>query len=183
MNFCLEHFSDAYIQKMSTAVCPECKFKIPLDTLIVKEDGTWQIGQVQRKRKDAQKSGLAGELFVAAELLKRDYQVSLTLGNAKAIDLFVFNEETGLTYKVQVKTLRTSNCYLLNAEDVDTSFIYAFVLLHKIGQPVDYFLISGQELIDKEKDIWGSGGGRTPMAGITMGGIKLYKDNWGVFEK
>ena len=183
MNLGLDHFSDAYIRKMSTAVCPECKFRMDLDSLIVAEDGTWQIGKVQRKRKDGQKSGLSGELFVAAELLKRDFQVSLTLGTAKAIDLFALNEESGVTYKVQVKTLRASNCYLINAEDIDPSLVYAFVLLHKVGQNVDYFLISGQELIEKEKDIWGSGGGRIPMAGITMGGIKPYKDNWGVFEK
>ncbi|MFA6292471.1 MAG: hypothetical protein WC637_11850, partial [Victivallales bacterium] len=183
MNLCLDNFSDKYVQEMATAICPECKFKMPLDTLIVREDGTWQIGHVQRKRKDGQKSGLAGELFVAAELLKRDFQVSLTLGTAKAIDLFALNEESGVTYKVQVKTLRASNCYLINAENIDPTFVYAFVLLHKVGQHVDYFLISGQELIEKEKDIWGAGGGRIPMAGITMGGIKPYKDNWGVFEK
>jgi len=32
---------------------------------------------------------LAGEFFVAAELFKRNYQVSLTLGNAKEVDLIV----------------------------------------------------------------------------------------------
>ncbi len=31
--------------------------------------------------------GLAGELFVVAELLKRDLQISITFGNAKQIDL------------------------------------------------------------------------------------------------
>lgn len=47
---------------------------------------------------DRQKSALAGELFVAAELLKRNYQVSLTFGTAKAIDLFVYNEDIDHTY-------------------------------------------------------------------------------------
>ncbi len=32
---------------------------------------------------------LAGEYFVAAELYKRGYSVAITLGNAKAIDLYV----------------------------------------------------------------------------------------------
>jgi hypothetical protein len=31
---------------------------------------------------------LAGEYFVAAELYRRSYSVAITIGNAKAIDLF-----------------------------------------------------------------------------------------------
>ena len=46
----------------------------------------------RKKRADGQKSGLAGELFAAAEPLKRELQVLITFGNAKAIDLFVYNE-------------------------------------------------------------------------------------------
>ena len=58
------------------------------------------------KRVDGQITGLAGELFVAAELLKRGLQTSVTFGNAKAIDLFAFNPDTGRTFTVQVKALR-----------------------------------------------------------------------------
>jgi len=32
-------------------------------------------------------SGLSGEYFVAAELYRRGYNVGLTIGNAKAIDI------------------------------------------------------------------------------------------------
>jgi hypothetical protein len=35
---------------------------------------------------DRSMTGLAGELFVAAELLKRGLQTSITFGNAKQID-------------------------------------------------------------------------------------------------
>lgn len=56
-----------------------------------------------KQRADGQKSGLSGEFFVAAELLKRDLQVSLTLGNAKSIDLFAVNDK-GTRFTVQVKT-------------------------------------------------------------------------------
>ena len=37
------------------------------------------IKRVSKQRADGQESGLAGEFFVAAELLKRDLQTSLTL--------------------------------------------------------------------------------------------------------
>jgi len=49
--------------------------------------GTSKIGTVS----DRQMTGLSGELFVAAELLKRGLQTSITFGNAKAIDLLTFN--------------------------------------------------------------------------------------------
>lgn len=50
------------------------------------------IKRVSKQRADGQESGLAGEFFVAAELLKRGLQTSLTLGNGKSIDLFAIND-------------------------------------------------------------------------------------------
>jgi hypothetical protein len=35
----------------------------------------------------ASSTGLSGEYFVAAELLRRGYSVGITMGNAKAIDI------------------------------------------------------------------------------------------------
>ena len=43
------------------------------------------LASPKKARADGQLSALAGELFVAAELLKRGYQTSITFGNAKAI--------------------------------------------------------------------------------------------------
>ena len=37
---------------------------------------------------DRNSTQLAGEFFVAAELYRRGYSVAMTMGNAKAIDLF-----------------------------------------------------------------------------------------------
>ena len=51
------------------------------------------IKRVSKQRADGQKSGLAGEFFAATELLKRGLQTSLTLGNAKSIDLFAINDQ------------------------------------------------------------------------------------------
>jgi hypothetical protein len=135
-----------------------------------------------KKRRDSQKSGLAGELFVAAELLKRELQVSLTLGNAKSIDLFAYSEQKGKTYEIQVKTLRTSNCYLIRVQDVIPDHIYIFVLLHKPGQAVEYFILSGQEIIDNEKTLYGGGDGSQKMSGLLMTPLKAYRDRWHLFE-
>ena len=84
---------------------------------------------------------------------------------------------------MQVKTLRRSNCYLLNLQNVKPDHIYLFVLLHNVGQPVEYFPISGREMIEREFEIFGPKGGRPKMSGITMGRIRPFKDNWQVFEE
>ena len=47
---------------------------------------------------------LAGEYFVAAELYKRGYSVAITIGNAKAIDLYA--ERGTKTVNIQVKAIR-----------------------------------------------------------------------------
>jgi hypothetical protein len=69
------------------------------------------IKRVPKQRSDGQKSGLAGEFFVAAELLKRGLQTSLTLGNAKSIDLFAINDKH-TRFTIQVKALRSPNYFL-----------------------------------------------------------------------
>ena len=103
----------------------------------------------KRKRTDGQISGLAGELFVAAELLKRGLQTSVTFGNAKAVDLFAYNETTGKTFTVQVKAVRSRNYFLLSHPKVNSGHIYVFVLLNKPGQAVQYYIVPGSELADK----------------------------------
>lgn len=64
-----------------------------------------KIGNPKKARIDGQLTALAGELFVAAELLRRGLQTSVTFGNAKAIDLFAHNPRSGISFNVQVKSL------------------------------------------------------------------------------
>ncbi|MEM1122777.1 MAG: hypothetical protein AAGJ18_20195, partial [Bacteroidota bacterium] len=72
-----------------------------------------------KKKIDRQITGMSGEYFVAAELLKRNYQVAMTIGNAKAIDLYATDEETGKDYQIQVKTLRKKpNCFTLHTDKI-----------------------------------------------------------------
>ncbi len=101
------------------------------------------------KRIDGQVTGLAGELFVAAELLKRGLQTSLTFGNAKAIDLFAFNPETNRTFTVQVKALRKKNFFPIAHERVEAQHTYVFVLLNRPGEQVQYFVVPGATLANE----------------------------------
>jgi len=98
------------------------------------------------KRADGQMSGLSGEFFVAAELLKRGLQTSVTFGNAKAVDLFAYNERTGKTFTIQVKAVRARNYFLISHGKVNPSHTYVFVLLNKPDQAVQYYIVPGADL-------------------------------------
>ena len=46
---------------------------------------------MSRQSKDFQITAMAGEFLTAGKLFKRGYQVSVTFGNAKAIDILILN--------------------------------------------------------------------------------------------
>lgn len=133
-----------------------------------------------RKRADGQTSGLAGELFVAAELLKRDIQTSVTFGNAKSIDLLAFNPETGCSFTIQVKTLRSNNDFLVRRDAIVRSSVYVFVLLNRPGQQVRYFVVPAAELLDNPER-FGKGFADPKLPGILPRELAPFEDNWEFF--
>ena len=44
INLRLDHFDDEYLEQASTSTCPECGYKVRHNVLVVREDGTWEIG-------------------------------------------------------------------------------------------------------------------------------------------
>jgi len=105
------------------------------------------IEKTKPKRVDGQITGLAGELFVAAELLKRGLQTSITFGNAKAVDILAYNDETKRAFTIQVKALRKPNFFIINHAKVKAQHIYVFALLNKPGEAVEYFIVPGSVLV------------------------------------
>lgn len=94
---------------------------------------------------------LAGEYFVAAELYRRGYSVAMTLGNAKAIDLFAEYETR--TVNIQVKAIRDKRSigWPLMRDAVKDGIIYVFVCLNGIDANPKYFICSSQETREKVK--------------------------------
>lgn len=105
-------------------------------------------------------SHLAGEYFVAAELYKRGYSVAMTLGNAKAIDLFA---EKGLrTVNVQVKAIsfrKNVGWPMLKAKIFDR-IVYVMVCLNDEHTPPTFFVARGDEIRDKINEYDSKGGYR-----------------------
>lgn len=130
---------------------------------------------------DRQMTGLAGEFFVAAELLKRGIQTSITFGNAKAIDLLAHHPGTSHTFTIQVKALRKNNYFPLRRAAIVPHHTYVFVILNKPGVPVRYFVVPGTGLLQLPRDL--SGLDHPTYPGIHPRTLKTYEDAWGVFER
>jgi hypothetical protein len=65
------------------------------------------IGQRQR-------TGLAGEHYVASELLRRDWNAALTFGNTEHTDVLAERGATRKSITLQVKTKRTGGSWRMS---------------------------------------------------------------------
>ena len=135
-----------------------------------------------KPRADGQKTGLAGEFFVAAELLKRGLQTSLTLGNAKSIDLFAINDK-GTQFSIQVKALRSRNNYFpLDPTRIESACVYVFVILNKPGIAAEFYVVPGADLHSEPGKFgkWFLGYQKFP--GVHAKELAAYRDGWQIFE-
>jgi hypothetical protein len=137
---------------------------------------------VKKPRIDGQVTALAGELFVAAELLKRGLQTSVTFGNAKAIDLFAYNPTTGRNFNIQVKALRKTNFYLIRHSSINPEHMYVFVMLNQPGEPVEYFVVPGVVLAN-EPDRFGKYFLEEKCPGIRPKSLNEFLEAWNVFHE
>lgn len=137
------------------------------------------------ERNDSQMSGMAGEFLTVGKLFKRRIQASLTLGNAKSIDIIAYNPRSRKNFNIQVKSLRKKNCFLIKRESIDPEHIYIFIILKKPEENEDFYIIKGSEILADIDKFFGScysGENVASMPAINYGPLKEYKDNWQIFE-
>lgn len=136
----------------------------------------------RKTRADGQLSAMAGEFLVAGKLFKRGLQVSVTMGNAKSIDLFVHNRMTDRTFNVQVKTLRSKNCFPMRKETIRANDICVFVILHGVDQPEEFFILRGATILNDINHFFGSSYTKpAKFPAVNYGPLKEHKDNWSLF--
>ena len=125
-----------------------------------------------------QLTGISGEFFVAAELAKRNFQVALTVGNAKGIDLFATNQVTDKTFEIEVKTLRKKpNCFTLSTSKIKKDKIFIFVYLNQKDITPEYFIVKGEVIENNYKHFYGSSIG-SKRETINHGPLQEYKNCW-----
>jgi len=135
---------------------------------------------------DSQISAMAGEFLAAGKLFKLGLQASITLGNAKYIDIMVYNEKINKHYNVQVKTLRKRNCFPIKRERIIDDDIYIFMVLNEKGVEEEYYIIKGNTILEDIDHFFGSSYKNNKVSrvpAINYGAVKKYKDNWDLFFK
>lgn len=143
------------------------------------------MSSAKAQRPDPQITGMAGEFLTAGKLFKLGFQVSVTLRNAKQIDLFVYNPRTPRTFEVQVKTLRSKNCFPMRKDKVIAGHIYVFVVLNGPDEPEEYYIVPGEVISGDINGFFGTSYQRevpSTMPAINYGPLKPYRDKWEVFE-
>jgi len=95
-------------------------------------------------------SHLAGEYFVAAELYRRGFSIGMTIGNAKAIDLFANKDDK--TIAIQVKAIKNKKSvgWPLMTDKILDNIVYVFVNLNEFNAP-EYYICTSKEVREKIK--------------------------------
>ena len=123
-------------------------------------------------------TGLSGEYFVAAELYRRGWSVGLTVGNAKAIDLFA--EKNGKTIEVQVKAIykKKNVGWPIMRDKIREKCFYIFVNLNadRMEHP-DYYICTSDEAKEKVKQYATRG-----IVDLNTLKSDEFLNNWGKLE-
>jgi hypothetical protein len=136
-----------------------------------------------KEKFDRNTSHLAGEFLVAGELARRGFPVSLTFGNAKAVDIYVDISKKGII-KVNAKAGRSKGNWPITAGSVEDELYYIFVFLQTKRnfdkkQP-EYFIVAGDEINGKRLiEKWKS---REGIRYKTLNHID-YKGRWDKLNK
>jgi hypothetical protein len=137
------------------------------------------------ERIDSQITSMAGEFLTVGKLFKRGIQASITLGNAKSIDVFAFNPKNQKNYNVQVKALRKKNCFPIRKESINPDYVYVFIILNNPDKEEDFFILKGSEILSNINKFFGTSYSNdvpSNMPAINYGPLKDFKDNWNVFD-
>lgn len=129
---------------------------------------------------DKNTAHLAGEFLVAGELSRRGYPVSITMGNAKSVDIYAETQGGKGAIRVDAKASRAKTSWPIAESSVKGKVYYIFVYLQtKRGiaknVPPEYFVVRGDEI--KSKGLvkpWRS------MPGIPYSALKKneYEERW-----
>lgn len=123
-------------------------------------------------------TGLSGEYFVAAELYRRGWSVGMTIGNAKAVDLFA--EKDDKIIPIQVKSIykKKNIGFPLMRDQIKDDCFYIFVNLNadKMASP-DYYICTSDEVKARVKQYTTRG-----IVNLSTFRDGDFLNNWGKLE-
>lgn len=147
-----------------------------------------------KEKKSGISTGISAEYFVAGELTRRGFNVSITLKNTPNIDILVTDKTNSKMFFIQVKAKHQLNKsgdkkWLLTSKDEvpkGDNFFYAFVNMNnKDLSPPDIYIVSSN-IVSKEikkgyKNFIKRGGNKNPIRQFHIKG-DLYLNNYDVFK-
>ena len=135
-------------------------------------------------------AGVAGEHFVAAELARRGFLVTLTRGNAPGVDILAYWPPTQRTVACQVKASdgrrKKTGGWILTPKDEDAKLIRSnfFVFVHMpgdLGAP-QYSVVPSATvaaIIRADFEAWVSSPGKNGRKRSPKNGIRHFADKEG----
>ncbi len=133
------------------------------------------------KNSNGQITGMAGEFFVMEKLFRLGVQASLTLGNAKAIDILAVSEENQFL-KVEVKSNRGGGKWGIGTHDYSEEDRMVFVFLRynsfkAVEIPPEIWVMKARE-VDRLKKPWLNGNYAIYLYKNDRDIMDQYRDNW-----
>lgn len=129
---------------------------------------------------EKQQTGIACEYYVAGELSRLGYNVSLTFGNTKSIDLLVEKDDSTLAIQVKGIQRTKSICWNFDKTKIKTNILYVLVNLHadNIDEKPEFFVLTSQEMLDKFIDTPTQGAKRTYLEYKRVKNDLELRNNW-----
>jgi hypothetical protein len=120
---------------------------------------------------------LAGEYFVAAELSKRGFNVAMTVGNAKKVDLIIEDDEVTLPVQVKAIALKKFVGWPIKlGSSYSKNLIFVLVVLGKVDELPKYYVVDGKEVTKLTKKY-------KSRAILNITDVKAKENNWTLIEK
>lgn len=88
---------------------------------------------------------------MAAELYRRGYEVGITIGNAKAIDIFAVKGKRKVLLQVKAIRDKKSIGWPISWDRIEDGIVYVFVLVNPPGQKPSYFVLDAEETRENVK--------------------------------
>ncbi|SEW35752.1 hypothetical protein SAMN05428988_4385 [Chitinophaga sp. YR573] len=131
-------------------------------------------------------TGIACEYYVAAELSRLGYDVTVTFGNTKSIDLLVHKDDN--VYAVQVKGIQQTKsiCWNLNKTKFrGKNLILVLVNLHvdDVNAKPEFFVLRQSDALEQFINTPKEGENRTYLDYKRLKAKNIYQNRWDIFNK
>jgi hypothetical protein len=139
-------------------------------------------------KKSHNRTGVAGEYYVAAELARKGLDAAILLRNNEDYDILAINVESKNQYCIQVKTTWNTTRWILNAK-VETSYspnhYYVFVVLYEDDNKKPDFIIMHSQRLAEHVAYWHNHWLETPGKNGQKhndSNLRKFDDDFGQFK-